>query len=678
MKIKKISLLLFSVLSLHSFSQKKSESKWIAKTETNYAYLDSIKKSFVLDKMASCVDSLWLKELANLDIYNDVSNELKTVNTDKNIDVELPTELLKARLKAMDEKSPFHIDYNQSLENLIKSYLKNRKKAFGKQMAVAEFYFPIFEEALSKLNVPLEIKYLAVVESALNPKAVSKSGATGLWQFMYQTGKQYNLNIDSYVDERSDPIKSSAAASQYMANMYSIFGDWDLVLASYNSGPGNVTKAIRRSDGQQNYWNIRKNLPQETQGYVPAFLATMYIYNFHKEHGIVADRAILKHFETDTVMIKKQMSFKQISDLLDVPVVQLQILNPSYKMDVVPFYSDKNHYLRLPKDKIGVFTSNENQIYAYVQYEADQREKPFQLSKTAVAVSDSTATNQNTSHSTTKYYTVKKGDNLNAIAEKYEVSLDDLKKWNNLKSNAVSFGKSLKIHTNESLATVAKNEVKLSKTALDLVAESKNAKADSTNRHHQKTDSLTTNTEAYYVVQKGDNLGNIAKKFNVTIADLKEWNHLSDNAIQLTASLKVGTNEMSTKEEIAAAPVPEFENVEYIVKKGDNLGNIAKKFGSTTDDLKEWNNLADNNIGLGSSLIVSKSEIKTAKVTPTNSAINKKESVAYAKNDYLVKKGDSLFSIAKKYPGVTISDIKKWNDIRNEDLKPGMKLKING
>ncbi len=158
--------------------------------------------------------------------------------------IELPTELLKTRLKAMDEKSPFKIEYNQSLENLIKSFLKNRKKSFERLMAISEYYFPIFEEALSKQNVPLEIKYLAVVESSLNPKAVSRVGATGLWQFMYQTGKQYNLKIDSYVDERSDPLKSTAAAAQYMTNMYSIFGDWDLVLASYNSGPGNVAKAI--------------------------------------------------------------------------------------------------------------------------------------------------------------------------------------------------------------------------------------------------------------------------------------------------------------------------------------------------------------------------------------------------------------------------------------------------
>ena len=277
MRIQKITLAAVILLANNAFAQ-----DIIPKPQTNISYLDSIKKTFVKDNIASCVDSLWMKELTTLDLYNDLENDIKTINLDEKVDYELPTELLKKRLKEMDSKSPFNIEYNQGLENIIKSFLRNRKKAYERLMAISEYYFPMFEEALAKQNVPLEIKYLAVVESALNPKAVSRVGATGLWQFMYQTGKQYNLNIDSYVDDRSDPLKASEAAAQYMTNMYKIFGDWDLVLASYNSGPGNVAKAIRRSGGQQNFWNIRKYLPQETQGYVPAFLATMYIYEYHK------------------------------------------------------------------------------------------------------------------------------------------------------------------------------------------------------------------------------------------------------------------------------------------------------------------------------------------------------------------------------------------------------------
>ncbi|MFI0489976.1 LysM peptidoglycan-binding domain-containing protein [Flavobacterium sp.] len=677
---KKTVLSLFLLASIHLFSQK------VSSQETNLSYLDSIKKSFVKDEMASCVDSLWTKELSNIDLYNDLENDIKTINIDQKVDYELPTELLKARLKEMDAKSPFNIEYNEGLENIIKSFLKNRKKSFARLLALSDFYFPIFEEALDKQNVPLEIKYLAVIESALNPKAVSKVGATGLWQFMYQTGKQYNLSIDSYVDERSDPLKSTEAAATYLKKMYGIFGDWDLVLASYNSGPGNVAKAIRRSDGQQNYWNIRKNLPKETQAYVPAFLATMYIFEYHNEHGIRPDKSVVNHFSTDTIIVKKQMSFKQISDLLDIPVTQLQLLNPSYKLNVVPFYENQSHFLRLPKDKIAVFASNENRIYAYVQHEKDLREKPFQVTR-AIAIKDTiNFTTQRITLPKTKYYRVKRGDNLTEIADKYDVTVADLKKWNGLKKNTVSFGKNLKILTNESIVKTIRKEPKVVKKPIEIVSdnqkvvsvETKTGKSEVAKKPI-KTDSLTAETAYLYVVQKGDNLGNIAKKYNVTVEEIKTWNHLSDVNIKLGASLQVANKEIETKEE--NTPAPKLENIEYVVLKGDNLGKIAKKFGTSLEDLKQWNNLKDQNIALGVSLIVAKNEV---------AIVNKASASTFKKNDnlasaskkntsnYYVKKGDSLFSIAKKYPGVSISDIKKWNDISGEELKPGMKLKING
>ncbi len=677
---KNTALSLFLLLSIHLFSQKVSTS------ETKLSYLDSIKKSFVKDDMASCVDSLWTKELTNVDLYNDIENDIKTINIDQKVDYELPTELLKARLAAMDAKSPFNIEYNEGLENIIKSFLKNRKKSFARLLALSDFYFPIFEEALDKQNVPLEIKYLAVIESALNPKAVSKVGATGLWQFMYQTGKQYNLSIDSYVDERSDPLKSTEAAATYLKKMYGIFGDWDLVLASYNSGPGNVAKAIRRSGGQQNYWNIRKNLPKETQAYVPAFLATMYIFEYHNEHGIRPDKSVVNHFSTDTIMIKKEMSFKQISDLLDIPVAQLQLLNPSYKLNVVPFYQDQNHFLRLPKEKVAVFASNENRIYAYVQHEKDLREKPFQVIR-AIAIKDTiNYTTQRITLPKTKYYKVRRGDNLTEIANKYDVTVADLKKWNGLKKNTVSFGKNLKIVTNESIVKTIRKEPKVAKKSMEIVSDNQKVASTETKtakievaKKSVKTDTLSGDKASFYVVQKGDNLVNIAKKYNVTVEEIKTWNHLSDIIIKLGASLQVANKEVETKEE--NIPAPKLENIEYVVLKGDNLGKIAKKFGTSLEDLKQWNNLKDQNIALGVSLIVAKNEV---------AIVNKASASTFKKNDnltsaskknssnYYVKKGDSLFSIAKKYPGVSISDIKKWNDINEEELKPGMKLKING
>lgn len=660
MNIKKITLSCFLLLTIPLFSQEIAESKGIAVMETKLSYLDSIKRSFVNDNMASCVDSLWTKELTDLDIYNDLSKDIESINTDEKVDYELPTELLKSRLEAMNAKSPFNIQYNQGLENIIKSFLKNRKKSFERLMAISDYYFPMFEETFAKQNVPLEIKYLAIVESALNPKAVSRVGATGLWQFMYQTGKQYNLKIDSYIDERSDPLKATEAAAQYMSNMFAIFGDWELVLASYNSGPGNVSKAIRRSGGQQNFWSIKQNLPKETQGYVPAFLATMYLYEYHNEHGIRPNKAVVQRFATDTVMIKKQISFKQISDLLDVPVSQLQLLNPSYKLNVIPYYNDQNHYLRLPKDKIGVFVSNEDKIYAYVQRELDQKNtNPFKnVTSTAIASIEKPAYPIG---STTQYYKVKQGDNLSAIANQYNVDINDLKKWNKLKSNSISYGKILTIISTGNNNAVAAVETKTNK--VEKV------------KKEVKTDTLISNNKTY-IVQKGDNLNSIAEDNNVTVAQIKEWNKLSSNTIQAGMNLQIAEKEIETKEAVAVTPAVELKNIEYTVQKGDNLGNISKKFGTAITDLKEWNNLKDNNIALGKTLIVAKNEIAIATTNATAASFKKPKTDTSLQHDYLVKKGDSLFSIAKKYSGVTVSDIKKWNNISNEDIKPGMKLKI--
>ena len=606
MIIRKISFAFSFFLSVTVFAQDVAKANTEINSEIKISYLDSVKNSFIKDNLATHVDSLWMKELTSLDIYDDLTKDIQTINKDITIDEELPTDLLKERLQVMNQKSPFEIEYNQGLENIIKSFLKNRKKSFSRLMALSEYYFPIFEDAFAKQNVPLEIKYLAVVESALNPKAVSKMGATGIWQFMYGTGKQYDLKIDSYIDERSDPLKSTLAASEYMTKMYNVFGDWELVLASYNSGPGNVTKAIRRSGGKTKYWDIRNYLPKETQGYVPAFLATMYLFEFHKEHGINPQRAVVKNFETDTIRIKEKMTFKQIADLLDMPQAQIQLLNPSYKLNVVPFYKDEQHFLRLPKDKIATFVSNEEKIYAYVKHDSNIVRIPSRL---AQKITPKTKSIKSAEPLNLEYYTVQKGDNLSSIAQKYDITVSDIKEWNKLKSNSLALGKSLKVKSKESVLKLSKDI----KTSPELIRKS------------------------------------------------------SEDAIA----------------SVHNADQREIE-VEYIVKSGDNLGSIANKFGITLPELKEWNNLTSNNLALGKTLIVSKKENTvdaTTTVIASNSVDSFKKKSPSAKSmqeDYFVKKGDSLYSISKKYPGVTISDIKKWNGIKDEDIKPGMKLKING
>ena len=678
MDIRQIALTFVSVFALQASAQELPGGGQMTKQEPKKTYLDSIKATFVKDPLASCVDSLWLKELTSLDLYDNLTEDIKTINLDQKVDYELPTALFKERLKKLDEKSPFNIEYNVGLENIVKSWLKNRKKSFERLMAISEYYFPMFEEALARQNVPLEIKYLAVVESALNPEAVSRVGATGLWQFMYQTGKQYNLHIDSYVDERSDPLKASDAAAQYMANMYKIFGDCDLVLASYNSGPGNVAKAIRRSGGQQNYWNIRKFLPNETAGYVPAFLATLYIYEYHKEHGIVPQRALVKHFQTDTVMVKRQLTFKQISDLLDIPVAQLQMLNPSFNKKVVPYYFDKKHFIRLPQDKIALFTSNEDKIYAYAAYEESLREKPY--SRIAYnKAPDSLYVDSTRTVSRTKYHKVRRGDNLSEIANRYDVSIAQIKKWNKLKSNKAPLGRSLKIVTTETIAYKAKKkEVKPTEekttavASVDLkAAKEATKKLAATTADNDNDVAEKNSTPEYYTVGAGDNLYGIAKKFNVSVKDIKDWNNFDDDNLLMGTRIKILNNTDSVTD--TAVADKEVKNVEYTVKKGDFLGIIAKKNKVTLEELREWNNLDNNSVHVGQKLIVGKIEVAEAVAAKGKDKVKKKA----ANDHYYVKPGDSLFSIAKKYPGITVSDIKRWNGIKNENIKPGMKLKIN-
>ncbi len=772
----KITSILFLATASFYGQQVVNQQDTIVKKEIKISYLDSIKSTFVADEMASCIDSLWMKDLASLDVYDEMTSDIKNVDVDQKVDFELPTELLKERLKKMDEKSPFNIEYNIGLENVIKSFLKNRRKSFERLLGVSQYYFPLFEDELAKNNIPLEIKYLAVVESALNPRAVSRVGATGLWQFMYQTGKQYGLNIDSYVDERSEPLKASQAASQYMNNMYKIFGDWDLVLAAYNSGPGNVAKAIRRSGGQQNYWNIRKNLPKETQGYLPAFLATMYIFEYHKEHGIVPNKAIANLFATDTVMIKNHMSFRQISDLLDIPVAEIQFFNPSYKRNEIPHITGQSTFLRLPKDKIAVFTSNEDRIYAYVQHEANKRERPYEriavvrqkdttngaiankeisvgtkfhkvrrgdnlneiATKYNISVADLKSWNNLTSDraprgkilrlipsdniantdnkesnetisvkernaltasketktekifktekvvafkDVTKFHKVKSGDNLGAIASKYDVSVSEIKKWNKLKGDNIGLGANLKIIKNEKVTTIVKKEVKQPVTDRKedvAVVDRKNSKSEKSKKE-EKIDT-TSKAENYYVVAKGDNLFTIAKKNNVSLENIKEWNNLIDNNVKVGTQLIISGENLAEAREEDTKPKSEFKNIEHVVGKGEYLGTIARKYNVSINNILEWNSLSDSAIKLGDKLIVGKEEVvlnnpKTKQSKKDDYAVNDKNS---KENLYRVRKGDTLLKITQKFPGITIADIKKWNNIKGENIKPGMKLKING
>ncbi len=455
--------------------------------------------AFKKDYFADKIDSLWLHQLVNSPL-NDTTKYVLTGSKMMVADlVEFPTDTLKKRLKILDSKSPFHIAYNPQLESIIKTYLKRRKGTFSNLLQKARYYFPLFEEQLSKYNIPLEVKYLAIVESALKPRARSRVGAAGLWQFMYQTGKQFDLNVSSYVDERYDPVRATEAACKYLKSLHQIFGDWDLALAAYNSGPGNVSKAIRRSGGSTNYWNIRHNLPMETAGYLPAFYATLYIFEYANKHHIKAKKTALAKFETDTVQVKRLLTFAQISQSIGVDIKVLQFLNPAYKLDIIPYIKGKNYTLTLPVNYIGKFVSNENQIYALAKIDDAKREKPlpkyFKMSQRI-------------------RYKVRNGDFLGKIANRYGVSVKSIKKWNRLRSSRLRIGQRLTIYPRR-LPGISKHK---------------------TVKKHTKKQTPKGKYQIY-TVKNGDSLWLIAQKFSkVSVQNIKDWNN-----IWSVKSLKPGT-----------------------------------------------------------------------------------------------------------------------------------------
>ncbi len=443
---------------------------------------------------AADIDKKWLEELYSNTLFDTIYRDVSGLKYDAVYYPELTTDTLKARLQRLNARTPFNVEYNPGLESVIKSFLKNRHHSFERLMGLSNYYFPMFERELDNYDIPLEMKYLAIVESALKPRARSRVGATGLWQFMFATGKEYGLDVSSYVDERSDPIKATIAASKYLSKLYKLFGDWDLALAAYNSGPGNVSKAIRRSGGYQNYWNIRPNLPRETAGYVPAFLATMYIFEYAKEHGFVQHRPEFHLIETDTIHVKQMITLDQVSEYTGVEIETLQFLNPAYKLDVIPFIEGKNYTLRLPRTIIGAFVNNEEQLYAHAKAEFDKREKPLPQFQD--------------SDSKTRYR-VQQGDYLGKIARKFGVRVSQIKQWNGLRNNNLKIGQRLTIYPRNGVPV---NRGKASATAKKRVIPA-NAKT--------------------YTVQQGDSLWSISQKFSgVSVQNIKDWNDISGNKLK--------------------------------------------------------------------------------------------------------------------------------------------------
>ena len=406
------------------------------------------------------------------------------------------------RIEALARQTTIPLTFNTHVKSFIELYANRRRQQSSRMLGLSYVYFPMFEEYLAKYNLPLELKYLAMVESALNPTAGSKAGAKGLWQFMLGTGKDYGLRVTTLLDERYDPMKETVAACQYLQSLYARYEDWFLVLAAYNSGPGTVNKAIIRAGGVKNYWAIWPYLPKETRGYVPAFIAVTYLMNYATEHNIYPTNPGLLLHGTDTVVVHNRVGFDQINECIGVPMQDLVFFNPQYTKRIVPASKEFPCALRMPMKYTLRFVQLEDSIYSYTSRAEKAREV---IEEKVEQVSDCIT------------HTVKKGESLGSIARKYHVTVSNIKNWNRLKRETIHVGQKLKIYRSGApMAQVGKS----------------NNKSNSSGK--QAAPTVKTHT-----VKKGETLSSISRKYGCTVNDLKKWNNLKSNTVKVGQKLKI-------------------------------------------------------------------------------------------------------------------------------------------
>ncbi len=454
------------------------------------------------------VDDPYAEELHNTDsllsvwyVEHDMSTfdfELPNVD-DIVLSSDIPDELIIERLNKMN--SFIKIPYNPVIRNYIINYVQKMPTRIGNIMGLARYWMPQFEDIFMEYDLPQELKALAVVESALNTRAVSRAKAKGMWQFIASTARHYNLEMTSYVDERFDPIKSCRAAAQYLRDAYDIFGDWSLAIASYNCGSGNVNKAIRRSGGGKDFWEVYNYLPRETRGYVPAFVAALYVLNYYPEHNIVPTQIGLPA-HVDTFMVNRNLHFGQISENIGVSMEELRDMNPQYLYDIIP--GDSHQYqLILPYNYTLAFVDKEKEIYGYKDSLYFNPVKMKQIQGGTVA---------STSSGSYTTYRVKSGDTLGAIARRYGTTVNNIKSWNGLRSNTIKVGQRLRIYGKGSAPATTASSSSSSSSSGTTVA--------------------TTSSGGYvtYTVKKGDTLWEISNKFDgVTLHDIMTLNGFTKN-----------------------------------------------------------------------------------------------------------------------------------------------------
>jgi len=433
------------------------------------------------------------------------------------IGMQYPDSLYLARLSRIN--SIISLPYNNIIRSHIHVYTIRQRDKFSAVLGLKDYYFPMIEDIFDSYGLPPELKYMAVIESALNPNAVSRAGATGLWQFMFSTGRMYGLTINSVVDERRDPAKSTHAAARYIKDLYNIYNDWILVIAAYNCGPGNVNKAIRRSGNKKDYWEIYYRLPRETRGYIPQYVAATYAINYYQEHNITPLPLNIP-VATDTIMVNKDIHLTQISEVMGIPIGELRALNPQYKTGLVPGYS-KPMALTLPMNHLGDFIDLNDTIIGY---------KPDVYLSKSNKIADPTRSlyfPADIKGKTKIIYTVQDGDNLGYISEWYRVGLSELRDWNNIYRNTIRVGQKLVIYVDpaksENYAKINTMSFEDKQKMLGKTLPSNSLPVVVQNQFDSEGDFIT------YTVRNGDTIWDIVKMFeNVTTGQVLTLNNISD------------------------------------------------------------------------------------------------------------------------------------------------------
>ena len=648
-------------------------------------------ESFETDTKA-LMNNWYLKNYTVLDSY--VENSKSETVSD---------EVYIKRLRALPVT--IEMPFNSVVKTYIEMYTQRRRTLVEEMLGMSLYYMPIFEQALEKEGLPLELKYLPVIESALNPDAVSRVGATGLWQFMISTAKGLGLEVNSLVDERRDPYRASEKAAVYLKNLYNIYHDWSLVIAAYNCGPGNVNKALRRAGGSgKDFWAIYPYLPKETRGYVPAFIAANYVMTYFKNHNISPSLA-KKPLLTDTIAVNQRINFNQISKVLNMPIDELRVLNPQFRRDVIP--GDTHSYsLCLPTHQVYSFIMSKDSILNYRTDLYGRRDvvEPATISDSkdiqGVEGVDFTYETQ----TVTKWHKVRRGETLAKIAGKYGVTSSSIKRANGLRRSSVKRGQSLKIVTTQRVKVpieksdeptndellAANNagteldaeqtdteEIEVAEPAPTTVkpAEQPKAKPEPKQKEQPKTKeqpkkrnhSHDADIITKHTVRSGESLYKIATDNGITVDELKAANNLTNDAVKAGQTLVIPAKGEAAKH--AAATKPEQKTSKYTVRKGDNLGKIAAKHGITVDQLKELNNLTDNNIMVGQSIVVP-GDGEQAATKPAKAERGKPRTTTHT-----VRSGETLGAIAEKY-GTTVSAIKRASGIKSDRISIGQKLTI--